>query len=99
MLAGFNHADEEAIEDSRMLSDRFIESLTALDASCNITYDMAEIALALRIALFVKSGQRLHERNTGLDHGRELAGEQHHISLLNRPYTFACLGGVRLLLQ
>src|SRR2546430_11525241 len=99
MLTGLNHADEEPVKHSRMLGDRFIESLAALDASSNIAYDMAEIALALRIALLVKSGQSLHERNTGLDHGGELAGEQHHISLLNRPYTFFCLTGVGLPLQ
>ena len=46
---------------------------------------MTQAALAFRVALIVKGGQTLNERNAGLNHGRKLAGEENEIGLFNRP--------------
>ena len=74
-----------------MFRDRFVESFAALDARGHVADDVAQILLPLRIALFVERGQRLDERNTGLDHGRELPGKENEIGFFDRPDScFGC---------
>ena len=99
MLTGFHHADEEAIEHARMFRDRFVESFAALHAGGHVTDDVAQVLLPLRVALVVKRGQRLDERNTGFDHGRKLAGEEDEVGFFDRPGFLAGLAGRGLLLE
>ena len=75
-----------------------LKCFTALDTGRHVADDMAEAALPLRVALFVKRGHRLDERNAGLDHRRELPGKQNQIGLFDRPALFllAASGGFLL---
>ena len=73
-----------------MFRDRFVESFAALHARGDIADDVAQIALPFRVALLVERGQRLDERDAGLDHGRELAGEENEIGFLDRPDSCSC---------
>src|SRR5207253_9080017 len=96
MLARFNHADKKPIKYARMLGNRLIKCIAALNPGRDVTNDKAQIALAFRIALFVKSGQRLHERDTGFDHGGQLAGEEDDIGLFDRAALLALAADVGL---
>ena len=91
-FARFHHADEQPIEDARMLRDRLVKGFAALDARGDVADDVAQIALPFRVALLVERGQRLDERDAGLDHGGELAGKENEIGLLDRPDFFAWIG-------
>ena len=94
MLARFDHADIEPVENARMFRDRFVESFAALHAGGDVADDVAQIALPFRVALFVERGQRLDQRNAGFDHGRELPGEENQVGFFDRPSFLAVLDGV-----
>ena len=59
----------------------------------------AQSLLPLRVALLVKRGQRLDERDAGLDHGGELPGEQNEIGFFDRPCFLPTSARRRFLLQ
>src|SRR6476646_10148597 len=82
-----------------MFGDRFVECFTALDSGGDITNDIAKIALPLGIALLIKRGHGLDERDTGLDHGGELPGNKNGIGFFDRPSFFAGLADVGLFLE
>src|SRR5207237_9834676 len=60
-FARFHHADEESIENARMLRDRFMKCFAALYACRYIADDMAQGALAPGIGLVVKRGPALDQ--------------------------------------
>src|ERR1700676_5051044 len=82
-----------------MFRDRLVKRLSTLHPCGDVADDEAQIALPLRVALLVKSGQGLDERNSRLDHGCELAGEKNNIGLFGRPRFLARAAGLRLLLK
>ena len=82
-LTCFDHADKQAIKNARMFGDRFVKSFATLHACDHIADHVPQILLSFRIALFVKRGQRLHERNASFDHGRKLPGEKDEIGFFD----------------
>ncbi len=84
---------------TRGCSDRFVEGLAALDPGGHVTDDAAQVFLAFRGELLVKRGQRLDERDAGLDHGGELAGEENQIGLFDRPGLVFGAGNSSFLLE
>src|SRR5690349_17117295 len=58
-----------------------MESFATLDSCRNVADDRTQCALPFGISLFVEGGQSLHQRNTGFDHGRELASEKNEVGL------------------
>ena len=81
MLARFDHADKEPIENAGMFGERFMECFATLHPRCDIADNGPQRCLPSRISLFVQSGQSLHQRNTRLDHGRKLPGKENKIGL------------------
>ena len=82
-----------------MFRNRFVKRFTALHARGHIAYDVAQTALAFRIALIVESSQTLNERNAGLDHGGELAGEKNQVGFFYFEDAFSSFTGHRFLLK
>ena len=95
----FHHADKQPVENARMFRDRFMESFAALNARGHVADDVAQDFCRLGIALLVERGQRLDERNAGVDHRGQLPGEKHQIGLFDRPNSFARSAARSLLLQ
>src|ERR1051326_6196943 len=58
-----------------------MESFATLDSRRNVANDQTQCALPYWISLLVERGQSLHQGNTGLDHGRELAGKENQVGL------------------
>jgi hypothetical protein len=92
VLAGFHHADEEPIKHTRMFGNRFVESFAALHTGGDVADDVAQAFLTLGIALVVKGGQRLDQRDARLDHRRELAGEEDKVGFFDGPGFLPDLG-------
>ena len=82
-----------------MFRDRFVEGFAALHARGHVADDVAQVALAFRVALVVERGHGLHQRNTGFDHGRKLPGKENEVGFLDRPGFLARFVGGCLLLE
>jgi len=82
MLARFHHADKKPIENQGMFGERFMEGFATLHPRGDIADYGSQSSLPFRVSLFVQGGQSLHQRNTRLDHGRKLSGEENEIGLL-----------------
>ncbi len=80
-----------------MSGDGFIESFATLDTGGDVADHGAKVFLLLRVALFVERGECLDERNARLDHGGELAGEEHEVGLLDREHLVFLAGNRSLL--
>ena len=82
-----------------MFPDRFVKCFSALHAGGDVAHDVTQTALALGIALVVKRGQSLDQRNASLNHGGELAREKHEVGFFNRPSFFTAAAGDSFLLE
>ena len=76
-----------------------MESLAALHARGHVADDVAQALLPFRIALIVKGGQGLDQRDAGLDHGGKLSGKENEIGFFDRPGFFARFGRGGFLLE
>src|SRR5438046_677444 len=99
MLARFDHADKEPIENEGMFGERFMECFATLHPRCDIADHGPQRSLPSRISLFVQSGQSLHQRNTRLDHGRKLPGKENKIGLFYFSGFLTRVSGRRFTLQ
>ena len=71
-----DHVDVQIGERLRMLAQRVGERVTALD----VVHDLArDVGQNLVFGLLRQNVERLHERQAGVDHGRELAGEDRQV--------------------
>ena len=80
-----------------MLRNRFGECGPLLDLRAHFADDAAQRRLFFRIGLFVESGERSDQRQTGIHHGGELAGEKDEISLGHLADATQCLPASLLL--
>ena len=76
-LSGLDHRDVKAVEDSRVASHCLREEHPALDLAPHVPDHHRERAV---VRLLLEDHERLYDREPGVDHGRELAGED-----LQRP--------------
>ena len=91
---------EQAVGERLFMETRFAQAFKAfLDAGGDVTDHAAQALLPFRVALLVKRRHRLDKRNAGLDHGRELPGEQNQVGFLDRPDLVLLAAGRGLLLQ
>ena len=75
-LAGSDHVDVEIVERLRVLAHRLGERRPALDVLPNLEDDLLE---GLVLLLLTQDVQALHEGQTGIDHHRELPGEDRDV--------------------
>ena len=84
-FAGGDHVREEVVEDLGMLAHRVGEARAGLD----VLADLHERALeGLVFLLAAEDLEALHERQTGVDHDRELPGEDRDELRRNLPPNF-----------
>ena len=75
-FTGGYHADIQAVENFGMLLQRFGETIAAFDARADVFDDVAHDFVG---GLFGQRLQRLHHRQTGVNHGGQLAGEDDQV--------------------
>src|SRR6185369_8643438 len=82
--ADLTRLDERGVEvgeDPRMLLAGVGERVAGLDVVLDLADDLAERG---RLALRAEDLQALQDGKAGVDHGRELAGEDHDVVVLHR---------------
>src|SRR4029434_2786581 len=79
-LTHLHEVGEEVVEGSRVAAQRVGEGGALLDGTGHPTGDVPQI---LGLALFSEDGEALHEGQTGIDHGGELACEDRHLLVLD----------------
>ena len=71
-LAGVDQVHEQLVEDLRVALERIAEGRAVLDRVLDVLEDRVE---RLVVALAREDVEALHQRQAGVDHGRELADE------------------------
>ena len=93
LFAGFDQVDEQIIEMQRMLGERLVQR----GAAFHVRLDVEDQLLHRRLVVAVADDfEGLHQRNTGGQHGGELAAEHRDVFGLDLA---AALEGLRLLLD
>ena len=82
-FARFHHAGVKAVEDPGVFRDGLVKRIALLHERADFADDAAQAGLFFRVGLLVERGQAGDEREAGIDHGRELAGEKHEVGFVD----------------
>ena len=81
-FAGFDHVDKQAVEDFRVLGQRFGERAAAFDRQRQLANDGFQVGIPL---LFFEHAQAAQQRQAGIHERGQLAGESGNTLGLTLP--------------
>ena len=93
LFAGLDQVHEQIVEMQRMLAERLVQRGAAFDVGLDVENELLHRRLVVAVADDLEG---LHQRNTGGQHGGELAAEHRDVFGLDLA---AGLEGLRLLLD
>ena len=76
LFAGFDEVHEQIVEMQRMFAERFVQRGAAFDVRLDVEDELLHGRLVVAVA---DDFERLHQRNTGGQHGGELAAEHRDV--------------------